>query len=331
MGVEATRDIGMPNDEGAAGNEKTGRATVFPGMSPTRYGDLAKFLMIDSRARKLVARADERLGYSLLDRWAEADGEYSEYAQVGFMIASVALAEWARDELGFLPDVAVGPSFGGKPLTAATGALAFEDAVWMTSAMARCMDDYFAHEHQDVVTLSFMRAPEDKLDGVLGELDADGEWYEVSARISDGFFMVSLAEANLERLRRAVRGIGGMPLYTMRPPLHCAAFGELRRRTAEEVLDQLAFADPQIPVVSDQDGAVLRRGEEVKAMLLDGIVRALRWPVAVASLQELGVGAVCICGTDSLFGRVPVITKAFQVVAADPRRALQPRRGAVVR
>ncbi|GAA3681045.1 hypothetical protein GCM10022224_051640 [Nonomuraea antimicrobica] len=294
-------------------------AIVFPGMGPLAVDEVAAFMLGDPAARRLTAIADDVLGYSLMDRFQRAEGDYSEAAQVAFMVACVALADWAGRNLGVEPEACVGPSFGGKAAAAYSGALPFDDAVRLTADLARCTDDYFGREHTDVVTHSFVRTPEPRLRELLAELDAQGEWYEVSCHIDHDFYMLSLRERQEEWLKGRVRASGGLSLYTMRPPMHSAAFAPLRRRAEEEVLDGLRFADPRLPVVDDHDGTVLTTGEGVRTMLLDGIVRALRWPDAVAALKRLGVGTVCVCGPDSLFGRVALTRKTFTVTPVNPR------------
>ena len=306
--------------------DRTGTAFVFPGMSPIRFADVGKFLLIDSRARRLVAGADERLGYSLVDRLRTTEGDYTEYSQVAFLVTCLALAEWAERELGVEPEVCAGPSFGEKPLAAYTGALSFSDAVWMTARLARCLEEYFATAHRDVVTHSFARTPEPQLAEVLAELSECGAWYDVSCYIDHDLHMVSLREKHLEQLQQGIRAVGGMSLYTMRPPMHSSAFTALRRKAEAEVLDGLRFADPVLPVVADQDGAVVRTGEGIRTMLSESFVRPLRWPDVVGTLKRLGVGTVYVCGPDSLFGRVACTTGAFEVVQVSPRTALMPRR-----
>ncbi|MFE7043225.1 ACP S-malonyltransferase, partial [Streptomyces atratus] len=100
----------------------------------------------------------------------------------------------------------------------------------------------------------------------------------------------------------------------------------LRERAEDELFDGLTFREPRIPVVADQDGTLLTTGDEVRTMLLDGFVRPVRWPDVVAALRRHGVGRLYVSGSDSLFGRVPVTTRNFDVVAVDPRSALQPIR-----
>ncbi|MBP2327108.1 [acyl-carrier-protein] S-malonyltransferase [Kibdelosporangium banguiense] len=305
---------------------RLGTAMVFPGMSPSRYADVGKFMLINPFARRLVAMADKRLGYSLVDRFREAEGDYSEYAQVAFMLNSLALAQWAEQALDIDADYCTGPSFGEKPASVYAGSLPFDEAVWMTAALARCLDEFFATEYQDVVTHSFVRTPELRLAEVLADLTDLGEWHDISCYVDDDFFMVSLRERNLDWLKRRIRGIGGLSLYTMRPPLHCRAFEALRRKAEDEVIGGLRFEAPLLPMIADQDGSVLRTGEEVRTMLLDSVTKPMRWVDVVRTLEQLSVGKVCVAGQDSLFGRVRCTTSRFEVIAASPRLALQPRR-----
>lgn len=304
-------------------------AIVFPGMGPTPFSEVAKFMLVNSFARELVAVAEDALDYSLFDRYREAEGDYNEYAQVAFFVNCMALANWAQATLDVTPAVCTGPSFGGKAAAVYSGAISFRDAVWMTAAIARLMDDYFATQYQDVVTQSFARTPADDLKEVLGELDDEGEWYDISCHVDDDFHMLSLRSGKLEWLRARLRGIGGLPLYTMRPPMHSSAFGTLRARAEQEIMGEIEFADPKIPVVSDHDGELLTTAAEIREMLLNGFVRAVRWPTAIATLRRLGVRTLYISGQDSLFGRVGVTTRNFEVIPLNPRIALQHRRRTV--
>lgn len=313
--------------------QTTRTGIVFPGMGPAKFADVGRFMLVNPFARKLVAAADARLGYRLVERFRDTPGDYSEYAQVAFFVNCLALAEWARHELGVEPDVAVGPSFGHKPLTAFTQALPFEDAVWMTARLARLLQDYFATEHTDVVTHSFVRTPWERLHGeVLSHWDEQGLWYDIACHVDQDFYMITIHARNLEALIGQVRGIGGLNLYTMRPPMHSGAFGPLRRRAEDEVIGELEFGDPKVLVLADQDGSEVTDAEGVRTMLLDGFVRPVRWPDVVAGLKRAGVGRLCVAGADGMFGRVPVTRNAFEVVPVDPRLAMQPRpRGAAAR
>ncbi|MEU8509509.1 ACP S-malonyltransferase [Streptomyces brevispora] len=286
-------------------------------------------MLINPVARRLVAEADDALGYSLVDRYRETEGDYSEYAQVAFLVNCLALAAWAHDRFDPEPALCVGPSFGGKTAAAHTGVLDFADAVRLTAGWARLLESWFAENHHDVVTHSFTRVPRPELDRVLAELDERGEWYEISCHVDEDFHMVSLRATVLEWLGKRLRSVGGLPLYTMRPPMHASVFAPLRERAERELFAPLTFHDPRIPVVADQDGTLLTTGDQVRTMLLDGFVRPVRWPVVVDTLRRHGIGKLYVAGPDSLFGRVPVTTRNFDVVTVDPRTALRPVRRSI--
>ncbi|MFE7437493.1 ACP S-malonyltransferase [Streptomyces tendae] len=306
----------------------SGTAVVFPGMAPSPFEDVSRFMLANPYARDLLKRAEEVLGYDLLERFRNDPDDYSEYAQAAFLVNSVALARWSFDGAGEQPDVIAGASFGGKAAAVFSGALSFEDAVSMTAQMYRHETAYFADHHRDAVTQSFARTPADKLAVVLAELDERGEWYDLSCHIDDDFWMYTLREESLPRFKERIRALGGMPIYTMRPPMHCAAFGDLRETVEREIFPRLTFHEPALPVVADQDGRVLKTADDTRAMLLDGYVRPVRWPEVVGTLKELGVGTVRVAGPDALFGRVALTTRSFEVVRLTPDAAMRPRRTA---
>ncbi|WP_218829524.1 ACP S-malonyltransferase [Rhodococcus sp. 14-2470-1a] len=306
-------------------------ALVFPGMGPTPFRDIGRFLVTDPVGRELVDTADDILGYSLVDAYRTTEGDYSEPAQVAFMVTCLASAHWAVRNLDVRPDVCVGPSFGEKAALAYSGVLTPAAAIEITVLLARCMDDYFAHEHTDIVTHSFARVPADALERITAESDADGQWNDVSCYVDEGFAMLSIRESRLPWLTQRIREEGGMSMYTMRPPMHCADFAPLRDRVESEVLDRFEFADPKIPVVADQDGSVITTAAAARRMLSDGFVKPLRWPTVVESMTKLGIRTACVAGPDSLFGRVRCTRDAFEIIAANPRRALTPVQRSTVR
>ncbi|SOD66878.1 [acyl-carrier-protein] S-malonyltransferase [Streptomyces zhaozhouensis] len=308
--------------------DRSGAAIVFPGMGAMSFEDVGKFMLVNPYARKLLATADEVLGYSVIDGFRDAEHDYAEASQVAFLINCLALAQWAEAQLGLDPMLCAGPSFGSKATTAYTGCLSVEDTVLMSARIARCQDEYFAKEHTDIVTHSFVRTPTERLTEILGEMDERDWWHDMACYVDDDMHMVSLREDALEWFKERVRGAGGLSLYTMRPPLHSSAFAALRRKAEEEVFAGLSFADPRIPVVSDHDGTLLRTGDQIRNLLLDGIVRQLRWPLVVDTLRAQGVGTVHVAGPDSLFGRVRRTTDNFEVVRLTPRMALRPRAAA---
>ncbi|MFF7653013.1 ACP S-malonyltransferase [Streptomyces sp. NPDC007983] len=310
-------------------------AIVFPGIGPTRFADSSRFLAVHPVARRLVAEADGALGYSLLDRYREAEargdqGAFPEPARIAFLVSCLALAEWTVAEHEPAPVACAGASFGGTAAAVFAGALPFTEAVAMTAAWGRLVDAYFAREHRDLVAQSFARVPAGQLDEIRAELDALGEWNEVACHVDHDFHMLSVREEMVDWLQRRLKAVGGLPLYVMRPPMHSAVFSALREEVEAEVAATVPFRDPRIPVVSDHDGSLVRTAAGVRTLLLDAVTRTVRWPSVVDTLKGLGVERVHVTGQDGLWGRVDVMTEAFEVVAVRPETAMRPRRRSAI-
>jgi [acyl-carrier-protein] S-malonyltransferase len=304
-------------------------AMVFPGMGPVPFDEVGRFMLANTHARELVETADEVLGYALIDALYDSADDYSEAAQVSFLVNSLASAQWACETLDVDPSCVAGASFGSKAAVAFVGSIEVAEAIRITAELARVMDTYFAEEFTDIVTHSFVRTPAAVLAEIRAELDARGVWNEISSHFDEDFHMLSLPESEVDALSARLRASGALSLYTMRPPLHCAAFTGLRDRAQRDVLSTVEFKDPRLPVIADHDGSVLRTGQELEALVLDNITKALHWPVVVDSLLAQGVRRVCVAGPDRLFGRVACTTSNFEVLAATPRLAMTPRRRAV--
>ncbi|MGV9643433.1 ACP S-malonyltransferase [Streptomyces sp. NPDC003514] len=300
-------------------------AIAFPGIRQSPFSDLGKFLLINPVARGLTEIADDTLGYSTLDRYRQAETAYSPGERVSFLVTCLALAQWAEDALDVRPQWCLGASFGNTAAAVYSGALDFAEAVWLTARWNDCVEEYFAENHGDVVTQSFARTPEPRLTEILRELDEAGEWYEIACHVDDDFWMLSVREHRLDWLRTALRSRGGLPMYTMRPPMHASVFAPLRDTIERELVDRLDLRDPRLPIVSDHDGTVVGTAAQVRRLLLDGVVRTVRWPAAMSTLAGHGVERLVVSGPDGLWGRVDGVRKAFDVVPLSPAIALRPR------
>ncbi|WP_330333042.1 ACP S-malonyltransferase [Streptomyces sp. NBC_00536] len=292
----------------------TATAIVFPGMGPSSFAEVGKFLLLDPYARQRLAEADEALGYSVFDRFRTSEDDYSVYSQIAFLVNSMAMADRAVDALGIAPTVCAGPSFGQKAASAFVGSLPFADVVRLTAELARCEEEYFAGAYEDVVTHCFVRTPQDRLDEILAGFDDRGAWYDISGRLDAAFHMVSVPEKELDGLKAGISAAGGYSMYSMRPPVHAAAFSALRHKVEEEVFAAYELADPTLPVVNDQDGAVVRDAAGMRTMMLDTFDRPVNWPGVVDGLKGLGVGTVCVAGPDNLFHRLDLTKDSFEVV-----------------
>ncbi|MEC3981060.1 ACP S-malonyltransferase [Amycolatopsis sp. H20-H5] len=299
-------------------------AVVFPGMGPSTFAEVGRFMVLDRYARRRIAVADEVLGASLLAGFRAAEGVYHAFTQVAFLVNSLALADRAEDEHGLRPDFCVGASLGQRAAAAYVGSVDFPAAIRLTFELARCEEEYFAAEPDDLVTHCFVRVPDVPFRELVDAFCARGEWIELSGHLDEGSYLVSLRSDVLDELIAEVRALGGYSMQTMRPPVHARRFAPLRAKAEAEVLSQFPLAEPSIPVISDQDGRVVGSAAELRTILADTFDRPIDWPAVVGGLNTQGVGTVYVTGPDLLFHRLDVTTANFHVVPVTPKSAAKP-------
>lgn len=294
-----------------------GTAIVFPGMGPSTFAGIGRFLVLDPYARRRLEETDDVLGGHLLDRLYEPQAGYSEDMQAGFFVASLALADRAVASAG-RPRLCVGFSTGQRAAAVFTGAVDFAAGLRLTVALARCERDFFLTGFRDVVTVSFTHCGPDETAVVHAALDERGIWWYPSGRVAPDLHMLTLREADLPVLTELVRAEGGYLLQTMRPPVHAAAFTGLRERAEAEVLGDLPLRDPVISLLSDHDGSLVDSAAALRRMLLDTFDHPVDWPRVVDALVTAGIVDVLITGPDALLHRSPS-TKRLRAVPFSPK------------
>ncbi len=301
-------------------------AVVFPGMGPSKFGDVGRFMTVSPFARRRLAEANAALGYSLLDELRSGPDEYNAAQQIGFLVNSVAMADWMEESLGFRPDMCVGSSFGERAAVAYSGAMPFAEVVKLTAELARCELDYFREEHRDLVSQLVVRTPRERLDDILTTMSQDDEWHEISGYFDHGVHLVTMHEEHLAGFKRKISECGGYSLTTMRPAAHARVLAPLRARMREEVFSKFSFTATTMPIISDQDGSLISEGAEVGALLEASTDNPVHWGHIHDRLVAEGLTRICVAGPDFLIHRLELLRKNFEVVTAGPKDALQPRR-----
>lgn len=296
------------------------KALLLPGLAPSNAAAVGEFMRADPYCRDRLAEADDVLGYDLAGCLRDSGRADDEYAQLAFLVNTLALADRARDRLGVAPAVCLGPSFGLYAAMVVTGVLPYPDVLRLVSAGARGERDFLGGPDAEVVTYYLFRTPDAVLADIVAAMSARGEWAEIAGRFGDDFSAVSMPSASIANFTDAVRERGGVPLYRMSPPVHCSRLGWVRDRLVETCAS-LHFADPALPIVSELDGTLVRTGGGVRELLLDGVVRPVCWPHAVSTLQRLGVDTIHVPGPSNLFDRL--VRRQFTTVTVSPESALR--------
>ncbi len=266
------------------------RAVVFPGQG-SAGGEFS------GTVREAVERA-------------VGDGEVPY--QLAVFARSVQLLGELR-ETGVEPDVVAGHSLGEYAAAYAAGSLGLEDGVRLVAERDRLMNE----------------ASEENPGGMVALIGAEPRDVAEAARtVGEGGGVVVAANFNTPRQTvisgdpAAVEAVAGRVrgkavklevAGAFHSPLMAEAAGGM-----EYLLSGAEFEDPQIPMISAMDGAVLATAEDVLTALRRQMLSPVRWVAVVERLADLGVEEVVEAGDDGTLVRM---LRDFKDLGLTGRRA----------
>lgn len=309
------------------------RAFVFPGQGSQHAGmgrDLAEAF---SAARLLFEEVDDALSQHLsrlMFEGPESDLTLTENAQPALLAASLAVIRVLEAEAGFdisgLAYVA-GHSLGEYSAHAAAGTFSVGDAVRLVKRRGQAM--------QTAVPVG-----EGAMAALLGlDIDAARE----VAEGTHGFGVCVVANDNCpgqivvsghtEAVQKAVelaaeRGARRSIMLPVSAPFHCPLLAPAAE-VMEEALGNVALKTPRVPVVANVTAAPTFDPDEIRELLVEQVIRMVRWRETVLLFKEREVEEVVEIGAGrvltGLAKRIDRELPAFSVGTAADAEALMKR------
>lgn len=215
--------------------------------------------------------------------------------QLSVFASSVELFYRLRDS-GVVPDLVAGHSLGEYAAAHAAGSLGLEDGVRLVAERDRLM------------TEASGKTP----GGMVAVIGADVE--EVESVVASAEGLVVAANYNTPRQvvisgqKEALDTVAG-EIKGKKVPLRVAgAFHSPLMEGAaarmEKLLNEVEFAEPEVPMVGAATGEVLRTAREVRAALRDQMLSPVRWASVMERFFEMGVDEIYEAGEDGTLTRM---------------------------
>jgi [acyl-carrier-protein] S-malonyltransferase len=278
----------------------TSIAYVFPGQGSQAVGMGRDLADISAAAAAVFAAADDALGKPISRlAWEGPEDELNqtENAQPALLAASIAYLTALRERQAAAdggaaasatePKFMAGHSMGQYSALVGAGVISLEDGVRLVRERGVLMQRSGAG--RDGAMAAVIGLDEAAIPELVRRASAHGI-FGVANRNSPGQVVVSGERAAIDAAAEIAKSLGAKRAIVL--PVSVAAHSPLMAEAAEamrEVLRDVAFADPTVPLIANADAHLLDTGEACRAELVDHLTTGVDWVRAVETMAAAGV------------------------------------------
>lgn len=272
-------------------------AFVFPGQGSQSIGMLAKLAAAEPVVAETFAEASEVLGYDLWKLSQEGPEEamaQTERTQPLMLTAGVATWRVWRQHGGPMPVAMAGHSLGEYSALVAAEAVDFKTAVGLVQFRGQAMQQAVPHGLGGAAAI--LGLEDAVVEAACGEA-AQGEVVRAANYNSPGQVVIAGANAAVERAIAACQARGAKRAIKL--PLSVPVHTPLMQPAADRMREKLAAADFRQPKVHDLYTVDVRKHggpEQIRAALVEQVVKPVRWSETVQAMLSSGVRVVVECG-----------------------------------
>lgn len=265
-------------------------AFLFPGQGSQTVGMGQALASKDKSVSDTFSKADEVLGESLSSLIFQGPQEkltLTTNAQPALLTTSIAILNYFSQN-GIMPDYTAGHSLGEYTALVASGALAFEEAVYAVRKRGEFMEE--AVPNGEGTMAAVLGMDREKLMDVTETVSAEGHPVQLANLNCPGQIVISGSKNGVE-LASAKAKEGGakrvIPL-DVSGPFHSSLMKPAAERF-EAILDSISVKNAGIPVIANVTAEPMSDASEIKNRLIEQLYSPVLWEDSVRKMLELGV------------------------------------------
>jgi len=297
-------------------------AYVFPGQGSQAVGMGRELAEVSSVAAAVFAAADDALGEPISRlAWDGPEDELNrtENAQPALLATSIAYMAALRERQSADGNAQSGPaaqprfmaghSMGQYSALVAAGVVSIKDGVRLVRERGVQMQHSGAG--RDGAMAAVIGLDEAAIPKLVRLASAYGV-FGVANRNSPGQVVVSGERPAIEAAAEIAKSLGAKRVIVL--PVSVAAHSPLMAEAADamrNVLRDISFADPKVPLIANADAHVLDTAEACRAELVDHLTTGVDWVRAVETMAAAGVDTFIEVGPGK------VLTNLIKRIAPD--------------
>ncbi len=271
-------------------------AFLFPGQGSQFVGMAQDLYERETLARERFQQANEILGFDLAQMCFNGPAEELQLTantQPAILVHSVIATELLRSR-GIVPVALAGHSLGEYSALVASGSLSFADAVRLVHLRGRFMQEAVPVGVGAMAAVLGLDQTQVEL-ACVEAIDA-GVVQPANYNCPGQIVISGHAEAVRKAMARCLEK-GAMKVIQLQvsAPFHSALMGPAAERLRPE-LSKVAFADMEIPVISNVEAKPFGSKVRVPPLLVEQVTAPVRWQESMETVLKMGVDAMVEVG-----------------------------------
>lgn len=265
-------------------------AMVFPGQGSQSLGMLADLATEFPLVEQTFAEASAVLGYDLwrlVQQGPVEELNKTWKTQPALLAASVSIWRVWQEKGGKAPSMMAGHSLGEYSALVCADVIEFQEAIKLVELRGKLMQDAVPEGQGAMYAIigldneSIVKACEESAQGqIVSPVNFN----------SPGQVVIAGEKEAVERAGAACKAAGAkrvLPL-AISVPSHCALMKSAANQLSA-ALQEIAFTQPQFPVVNNVDAKVEMSADAIRDALIRQLYNPVRWTESVEYIAEQGI------------------------------------------
>ncbi len=280
---------------------------VFPGQGSQKQGMLgelaAEYELVD-RTFDEASRALDRDLWRIVQENEQGLLDRTEITQPALLSASVAIWRIWQSLQGPMPELLAGHSLGEYSALVCADVLSFSDAVRLVHKRGRYMQEAVAEGEGTMAAIIGM--DDNRIGQLCREIETrlgEGAVVAPANYNAPGQTVIAGTQQAVEEAINACKEAGAKRALPLKVsvPSHCALMKPAAEKL-EQDLQAVNFANPQLAVIQNVNGGIVRTPADIRANLVKQLYMPVQWVDSIACMRDFGIASVVECGPGQVLG-----------------------------